>query len=145
MLTPANVKTIITANFSDDRIFSIQSFISRLIERKRFSDGINQYRIKNINDGTYVTTLADFITKIDDTKLFAEYQYNSAAMSGDRTHPFVATIGNLEIELNKHSAEDEIYFTMFGQEAKKIMFILNYTSDADTVLPIKILEVKLIS
>jgi hypothetical protein len=145
MLTPADFKAIISANFDDNRIFAIQSFVSNLIERKRFSDGINQFRIKDTNDGTFVTSLANFVSKIDDTKLSVGYHLFTDVMLGDRVHPMVASIGNLEVELNKHSAEDEIYFTMFGENVKKIMFIISYISDGDTVLPLKIIEIKLIS
>lgn len=143
MLTNASIKTIIQNNLNDDRIFSIQSFITRLIERKTFGDGIEQYRIKNINTDTYITTLADFISNIDVTKLNAQYYYNSEKMGGDRVHPFMAYIGNYEVELNKHSEEDSIYFSMFGGN-NKIMFLLTYISDGDTVLPIKIIEIKLV-
>lgn len=145
MLTPAGIKTIIENNFNDDRVFAIQSFVANLIERKVFSDGINRYRIKDTNDNTYVTSLDDFITKIDVTKLKIGYHFASEKMTGDRIHPFFVTINNLEVQPNDYATEDIEYFNMFGGNKKKIMFLLNYISDYDTILPIKIFEVKLIS
>lgn len=145
MLTAAGIKTIIENNFADDRIFAIQSFIYRLIERKTYGDGINQYRIKNTNTNTYITSLADFLTNIDTTKLVAEYHYFCDRMGGDRAHPFYAVMENYEVELNRFSKEDSIYFNMFGENNKNIMFLFNYLADADPTLPIKIFEVKLVS
>lgn len=145
MLNQAAVNAILAANFSDDRIYAIQSFITDLIERKKYGGGVNQYRIKNTNDGTYITDLAGFVSNIDPTKLEAKYNYLNDKLSGDRTHPFTVTIGNYIVELSDLTTEDEIYTEMFGNDKKVIKFFLNYLADGDTVLPIKIFQVKLTS
>ena len=145
MLTPAGLKAIVDANFADDRIFAIQSFIAKLIERKVYGGGINQYRIKNTNDDTYITNLTTFLANIDVTKLTGEYNYFNDKMGGDKNHPFTVTIHNYLVELNEFTDEDDIYRTLFGSNPKTIMFLINYLADADTILPLKIYEVKIIS
>lgn len=143
MLSNSDIKTIVTNNLNDNRIFSIQLFISSLIERKRFGSGINQYRIKNTNDNSYITSLAEFIANIDDTKIKSSYYFGSEKMGGDRVHPFIISINNYIVEIDKNCEEDSMYFNMFG-ENNRVAFLLSYISDGDTVLPIKIIEVKLI-
>ena len=73
MLTNSQVKDIITQNLNDDRIFSIQAFITRLLERKVYGDGIEQYRVKDKVTNTMVTSLSDFIDKLDANSLRPDY------------------------------------------------------------------------
>ena len=144
MLTPADFKTIITSNLNDDRIFAIQAFLTRLIARTQFGDGINQHRLKDTVTGNYVTSLADFITKLDATNIKPDFYYYAGDMAGDRNHPIAVTLSNFEIELNEHSNEDNIYLAHYGKEARHIMLLINYLADGDTILPLKIYDVRLI-
>lgn len=144
MLTNADIKDIISQNLSDPRIFSIQAFLTRLVKRQTFGDGILQYRIKDKVTNTYVTDLADFITKIDPASLFPDYFYYSDKMQGDRVHPFAVNLSNFTVALDANSAEDSIYFEMFGREDKHILMLINYMNDGDTVLPLKLFEIRLI-
>lgn len=143
-MTNADVKDIISQNLTDPRIFSIQCFLARLIERKTHGDGILQYRIKDKVSNTYVSSLADFIAKLDTNSLVPDYFYYSEKMSGDRTHPTAVNLSNFVVTLDEHSQEDAIYFGMFGREDKNILLLLNYLSDGDSVLPLKIFEIRLI-
>lgn len=144
MLTNSELKNIIVNNLNDNRLFSIQSFLTRLIKRSVFGNGINQYRIKNLDNNTFITTLAEFSTHINHDELIAEYNYSENATS-DKIHSFIVIIGNYEVELDLNSTEDIIYLNKFGLNNKKIMFLLNYLNDNDTSLPIKITDVKLIN
>lgn len=144
MLTNADVKDIIAQNLTDVRIFAIQSFLTRLIERKKHGSGILQYRIKDKVTNQFVTSLDDFIAKLDINSLVPDYFYYSEKMGGDRTHPIAINLSNFTVVLDSHSPEDAIYFDMFGREDKNILLLLNYLSDGDTVLPLKIYEIRLI-
>lgn len=144
MLSSADFKDIITANLNDDRIFSIQAFLTRLIERKTFGDGIEQYRIKDKVTDSWVTSLEDFIAKLDANSLKPDYFYYSDKMTGDRVHPTAVNLSNFDIYLNEYSNEDSIYFSMFGKGMKHILLLINYVSDADPDLPLKIFEIRLI-
>lgn len=142
MLTKAELKSIITNNFNDVRISSIVLFINELIEREKYGGGINQYRIFDTKTNSFITSLNQFITAIDENSLSMRYLYGSEKMTGDRMHPMVATIGNFVVQLNEYSEEDQEYFKTYGK-ATKINFLLNYLADGDTVLPLKIFEVRL--
>lgn len=141
----ATFKSIIEQNLSDPRIFAIQSFLSRLIERKKYDDDIPRYRIFDVVTESFVTSLDDFILKLNAQHIFANYYYYSAAMTGDRCHPISVALSNFVIKLDSNSDEDNIYTEMFGKPSDRIMFLLNYLSDSDTVLPLKIFEIKLIN
>ena len=144
MLTNTQFKDIIVQNLNEDRIFAIQAFITRLVERKVFGDGIERYRIKDKITGTMVTSLDDFITKLDADSLRPDYFYYSDKMGGDRIHPTAVNLSNFEVHLDEHSFEDAVYFSMFGKGNKNILILINYLSDADTSLPLKIFEIRLI-
>lgn len=144
MLTNAELKDIIEQNLGDLRIYAIQAFLTRLIERKTFSADIKQYRIKDKVTNTYVTDLADFIAKLDATSLVPDYFYYSDKMQGDRCHPIAINLSNLTVEFDKHSEEDALYFSMYGSGDKNILLLLNYLSDGDTILPLKCYEIRLI-
>lgn len=146
MMTNSQVKDVIVANLGDDRIFSIQAFLTRLIERKVYGDGIEQYRIKDKVSGAWVTDLNDFIAKIDAASLKPDYFYYSDKMEGDRVHPIAVNLANFEVYLDEHSDEDNIYTQMFGKSpVKNILLLINYLSDADPVLPLKVFEIKLLA
>ena len=145
MLTNAQMKDVVAQNLADIRIFAIQAFLTRLIARKTHGSGIAQYRIHDKVTDTDVTSLDDFIAKLDATSLVADYFYYSDGMTGDRTHPIAVNLSNFEVTLDKNSAEDSIYFSMFGGEAKNILLLLNYLSDDDTDLPLKAFEIRIIA
>ena len=145
MMTNSQVKDVIVQNLGDDRIFSIQAFIARLVERKVYGDGIERYRIKDKVTNTEVTSLDDFIAKLDINSLRPDYFYYADKMGGDRVHPTVINLSNFVVTLDEHSQEDNIYFTMFGKGDKNILLLMNYLSDADAVLPMKVFEIRLIN
>jgi hypothetical protein len=144
MLTNTALKTLITKNFADVRCTAILLFIRDLVERKKFGGGIEQYRLFNKTSGQYITSVTDFMASIDDTALTMSYFYNSDTMTGDRVHPFKVVLDNIEVRLNPNSADDD-QFTMMVGMPNRIMFLMNYLSDADNDLPLKIFEVRLIS
>ena len=144
MLTNSQIKDIITQNLNDGRIFSIQAFITRLLERKVYGDGIEQYRVKDKVTNTMVTSLSDFIAKLDANSLRPDYYYYADKMEGDRVHPTAVNLSNFEVTLDEHAPEDSIYFSMFGKGSKNILILMNYLSDADSVLPMKIFEIRLL-
>jgi hypothetical protein len=143
MITNADTKSLFLANLADVRISAISLFINTLISRKQFGGGIEQYRIKNTDTGDYITNLDDFALAVSDTKLTIGYYFHSDKLGGDRTHPMALTLDNLEVELNQLSGEDALYTVRYGLNAKRFMFLMNYLSDGDVDLPIKIFEVRL--
>lgn len=143
MITNSEIKSIIINNFNDIRISSIHFFIDFLIKRNNHGGNISQYRIKNILTDNYVTSLADFVSAINDRYIIADYYHGSEKMGGDRTHPFLVILTNFKVELNTNCEEDSKYITSFGKQANSIMFLINYIADGDSVLPLKIFEVKL--
>lgn len=144
MLTNIQLKDVVAQNLADLRIYAIQAFLTRLIARKTHGSGIEQYRIHDKVTNTAVTSLDDFITKLDPASLVADYFYYSDGMTGDRTHPTAVNLSNFEVKLDKNSPEDSVYFSMFGAEAKNILLLLNYLSDGDLDLPLKVFEIRLI-
>lgn len=150
MLTKSDFKGMIAQNLADPRLYAIQSFLVRLIERRTFGDGIEQYRITDKKTNAPVTSLDDFIAKLDADSLFADYFYYSDKMQGDRTHPTAVNLSNFVVNLDEHSQEDSLYYGMFGRDTKhnddkNILILMNYLSDGDLDLPLKIYEIRLIA
>lgn len=145
MLTNSQIKDIIVQNLGDDRIFSIQAFITRLLERKVHGDGIERYRVKDKVTDTMVTSLDDFIAKLDAVSMRPDYFYYADKVQGDRVHPTIINLSNFIVTLDEHSDEDNIYFNMFGKGDKNIVLLMNYLSDADSTLPMKVFEIRLLN
>ena len=143
MITNAEVKETLIKNFADIRISGITLFINKLIDRGDVIEGLERYRIKNLSTGTRITTLDEFIAAIDPDKLTAEYYRYSDKMTGDRTHPFSVTLDNFSVDLDISMKEDAWFARTAYTGTYKIMFLVNYTSDYDEGLPLKIFEIKL--
>lgn len=142
MLTNAAIVTLLETNFNDDRLLSIQMYFTRLIERKVFGSGINQYRIKNTVTGTYITNLTEFIAAIDPLYIKPDYYYYATQTAiGDTIHPAIIVLTNLVVELSPYSDEDDIYTTNVGFEDKHIGLLLSYMNESE---PLKITDIKLL-
>ena len=149
MLTKAQLKTVLVNNLQDNRLFAIQAYLEALIERRTYGGGINQYRIKDNMTSSYITSLSDFISKLDANSLFCSYDYNCRMLDVDKTSPFILSPGNYIVELNPNSREDSLYTSKFGEGLGQtyrynIFFYINYLGDADPTLPLKIIHVRLV-
>jgi len=143
MLTNATAKTTLVDNLNDIRISAITLFINRLIERKVHGGGINQYRIKNKTTDTYITSVSDFILALDENELTYDFNYSGDKAEADRLRSLIIIPNNFIIELDGHTDEDDLYFSRYGKTVNRIMFLLNYMNDGDSVLPIKVFDVRL--
>lgn len=141
-ITSQQVKDILVQNFADIRITSITLFLEKLIERKSFSEGIEQYRITDSVTNSKVTSLTDFIAKLDPGTLNTDYFYDIAVQGNGHVHPLAVVPTNFKVELTEHSEEDVLFTRRYGK-VSRICFIVNYLSDGDTELPMKILDVRL--
>lgn len=143
MLTNTELKTVIVQNLNDQRLYSLQRFLTDLIERKTHGGGIPQYRITNTLTNQPVTSLTDLIDAIHPASMKPEVVKNADALGGDRLHPFRVILDNLKVTVNRYSAEDQDYFVS-GKEDLKIALYINYLSDADPDLPLKVFSFRLI-
>lgn len=144
MLNSTQIKDIVLLNLEDIRMTAIAYFINNLISRKKHGGGINQYRLKNNNTGEYITSLAEFKAALDPSSLYIDYFFYNVKNGGETTHPLSVVINNIDVELDTNSEEDGIYNMYFSSKANRIMFLLNYLSDTDDILPLKIFEVRII-
>lgn len=144
LITNAQLKDVLDANFADIRCTSILIFLRDLLERKKHGAGIEQYRVKNLTTGNWITSLEDFASLIDADKLKMSYWRAAEKMGGDRIHPFAVMIDNFEVMLDKNSDEDANFIITYGSTPNRIMFLMNYLSDTDPALPLKIYEIKLV-
>ena len=144
MMTTIEMKAVIAANLDDNRILAIQLFLTDLIEREKFGGGVERYRIKNTLTDQYVTSLTEFKNQVDPGSIKMSMYQHTDRMAGDRTNPTVVVLQNFVVELTPHSKEDSYYTGSYGSGEKKIMFLVNYISDGDEVLPLKIFSVRLI-
>jgi len=142
-MTNEQFRAIIAANLIDVRITSITLFINRLISRNLYSAGIDQFRLKNTVTDTYIKNMQEFIAAIVPTHLTADFNYNADRMTGNSIHPMVVTFDNIDVNLNRNSIEDELYFNAYGYSSK-IQMSLNYLNDADPNLPLKVYTIKLV-
>ena len=143
MLNPTELKAVIVQNLNDPRLFSFQLFVTKLLDRKVYGDGIPQYRITNTLTDQPVTSMADFIAAIDPASLKPEAVKNADALTGDRLHPFRVILDNLKVSVHRLSKEDSDYIVS-GKDDFKMALYINYLSDADADLPLKVFSFRLI-
>lgn len=144
LISNDQLKEVLDQNFADIRCTSILLFLRDLVARKVHGGGIEQYRLINTDTDTRITSVDEFIAAIDADKLKMSYYRFAEKMGGDRVHPFAVIIDNIAVELTPHSDEDAMYVSTYGREATRVMFLVNYLSDADPDLPLKIFEIRLV-
>ncbi len=143
MLTNAQLKQLIIDNLNSPFCFPVTLLLTKMIKRDNASLGSSYLnRIKDTNSNTEVTSLADFISKIDDTKFdltvsTSNYSNNNIGVS--------ITMKNFQITLNEQFKEDSGLSSLFGIGTHYIRFNLAYARDLDTALPLKITNIVLIS
>lgn len=143
MLTNAALATLLTTNLNDDRLLSIQMYLTKLISRQVYGNGIPQYRIVNETTSTDITSLANFIAAISSTYVKPDYYYSaSTGTLGDVIHPSIVILTNFTVTISEFSDEDDFYSTHSGCGRKRIAFILSYMNDSEAL---KISEIKLLN
>jgi hypothetical protein len=145
LLTQTQLKSILLDNFNDIRIAAISFYMNRLISRVTFGGGIEQYRIYNTVTDSYITDLPSFLNAIDEAHIHANYAYSTEEHSVEKTHPIQVTLTNLIVKLDNHATDDSYYHSLVGYNTagNKLTFTINYLSDGDDVLPLKIINIKL--
>jgi len=143
MLTNESLRTIILDNFNDIRISAITLFIKRLMERKAYGDGLNRYRLSNTITNSYITSFSEFTDAIDANRLTYDYNFNGDKGESDRLSSITVVPENLIVNIDTKSGEDSIFTSRFGKYANRIMFLMNHMNDGDTVLPLKIYDIRL--
>ncbi|EKD89678.1 MAG: hypothetical protein ACD_33C00008G0004 [uncultured bacterium] len=157
MLTPVQIKQILIDNLNSNLQYSTQLFLTNLITRNDVNCGLNLLRIKDITDNLYITDLADLIANLDES--FMTIEVGNNFVNSDTVHsalkPVIITLENLEVELYTNANIDSNFNSSnllnieltksnvvypVEKYVKKIMFVLNYLNDADTVTPIKIVN-----
>ena len=142
MLTTVGIKTILNDNLTSDTMYGLQLDLTSLIVRPNALTG-NQYRIHDTKTDTDVTSLDDFKTKLDADSLVMKVYRQAYRVESGFIKPFIVTPSNYKVKLIETNSNDAEYIDLFGFGTKSINFIVGYLSDADTVLPLKIIDFKL--
>ena len=146
MITPARLKELLTLNLRDERMTSAALFIQNLIARDRYGSGIEQYRIKNLLTGEWVTSLEQFILQLDESKIRLEYPYEGERLQTGRVTGFVIRLDQYEVQWGVRTFSDQRFSNFFDFETQRhFQFMMAYMNDGDEALPVKISFVKLIS
>lgn len=145
-MTPANLVTVLQANLADDRMYGIQLFIEKLLKRTTYGDGIEQYRITNLNGNVKITSVAAFSAAIAQANVVPVFPYQNEGMSSDRVVGFDVVLTNLEVEFHSSSRDDAFFSQYYDfDNKKKFQFTLHlgYMNDGDEVLPLKVYYIRL--
>jgi len=144
MLTKSQIVTIIQNNLNHDSMYPIQLYLTKLIERENYGNGIERYRIYNSLTNSYITSLNDFISKITASEI--EPYIDFSLKNENYTQSVNIKLKNFIVDLNKYSLDDEDLIITFGKElSKQIVFVMsNSNSTFINSLPLVIYEVKLV-
>lgn len=143
MLSNTQIKQLIIDNLNSPFCFPMALFLTKLIQRDttKFNTP-DLYRIKDVNTNTDVTSLSDFISKIDDTKF--EYNVNISSYSNNMIGVIVKMM-NFEVTLKETHVQDSPFTSIFGIGKHRVCFHLAYARDNDATLPMKISNIVLLS
>lgn len=141
MLSNAQLVTLLATNLNDDRMLSIQAYLTRIIDRKVYGSGIPQYRVLNTVTGAYITSLDMFINAIHPDHISVDYYRRTTQTTvGDVIHPALVLLEQFVVEILEYSDEDDIYSSVVGVGTRGIAFILSYMNESE---PLKISDIKL--
>jgi len=141
-LTNAQIKQAIQSSALDNRCFSIYLFLKELITRPDAKGSISPYRVFNTTTNSYVQTVEDLLSGIDDASIISGYDFLDT-FSTDRVHTFYAIPTNLTIDFTNPTRSDNKFIERYGY-ANYIRFSLTYLNEGDTdPLPIKVLDISL--
>jgi len=130
MLTLTNLLTKFKNILNKDKSYAHQLFLEELIERKKYGLNTSPYRIKNLDNGNYISSLTEFISNI--SKISTSFNFSSPNKASDGvSQSFTVVIENYLVELINTEEEDQVFTTLFGNGNKKISFILTYLPDSD--------------
>ena len=145
MITNARVKQLIQLNLRDERMTSSALFVGRIIERRKHGAGVDQYRIKNLVTGEFITSLDEFIDQIDESKLHLTFPYEGERLQTDRVTGFLVTLDQYEVQWSRVAEADKTFSSIFDINSQKhFQFCLVYMNDGDEELPLKISYPKLV-
>lgn len=130
MLTLSDVLTKFKNILNKDKSYAYQLFLEELIERKKYGLNTSPYRIKNLDNDSYITSLTEFVNNI--SEISTRFNFSSPNKASDGvSQSFVLTIENYLVELINTEEEDQTFTILFGNGNKKISFILIYLPDSD--------------
>lgn len=148
MLSNSQIVTIIQNNLNHDALYPIQLFLTKLIERQNYGNGINQYRIYDNVTNSYIVDLNDFISKLVTTEIEPYIDFNFNLRNEDYGQTVNIKLKNFVVELNNYSYDDNDFLMTFGSRenlSKKIIFVMrNIDPTFTSSLPLVILSIKLI-
>ena len=130
MLTLTAMLTKFKNILNKDKSYAYQLFLEELIERKKYGLNTSPYRIKNLDNNSYITSLTEFVNNI--SEISTRFNFSSPNKASDGvSQSFVLTIENYLVELINTEEEDQTFTILFGNGNKKISFILTYLPDSD--------------
>ena len=148
MLSNSQIVTIIQNNLNHDALYPIQLFLTKLIERQNYGNGINQYRIYDNVTNSYIVDLNDFISKLVATEIEPYIDFNFDLRNENYGQAVNIKLKNFVVELNNYSYDDNDFLMTFGNRenlSKKIIFVMgNMDSTFTSSLPLVIRSIKLI-
>ena len=114
MLSNNQIVTLLQNNLNHDALYPIQLFLTNLIERQNYGNGINQYRIYDNVTNSYIVNLNDFISKLVATEIEPYIDFNFNLRNEDRSQTVNIKLKNFIVELNNYSYDDNDFLMTFG-------------------------------
>lgn len=150
-MTKTQLVQLLKDNLADSRIYPIRLFLEDLVERKVILDGVEKYRMYTLTPSlvpgeeptrTYITSIEGFLASITEEGITPGYPYFTYKPHSNMTTPLSVDVTNIHVEISHYTEEDNKYVQMWGSKiTKHVNFILAYTNDNDTTLPLKIVNV----
>ena len=124
--------------------YPIYLFLSELIERSKYTQLGGLYRVINTITNTAVVSVEDFLNSLSPSSVVARFNFNEGYDSS-RPHSLYVTVSNLIVKLDSTNSEDQIWLEKYGSSAKYVRFYMNYLTDLDPNIPLKVCDIKLVS
>lgn len=145
MTLKADLAAAAVTALQDIRCAAARLCIEDVLKRRKFSASIPEYRVYVRGTQTPITSFDQFLTHITETNITMTYDLGFVGNNyEDKCKPVTILINNLEARFMTGIDEDNYFTTRYGVGASIFTITLNYVSDNDTLVPLKVIESSII-
>jgi len=124
--------------------YPIYLFLNELIKRNSYTQSSTLYRITNNVTNNPVVSVEDFLDSLSSTSAIARFNFN-ASFDASIPRSLHVTASNLIVKLDSTNSDDQIWLEKYGSKATYVRFYMNYLTDLDSAIPLKVCDIRLVS
>ncbi len=124
--------------------YPIYLFLNELIKRNNYTQASGLYRVMNSTTNNAIASVEEFLDALSPTSVVARFNFN-ASFDASIPRSLHVTASNLIVKLDSTNSDDQIWLEKYGSKATYVRFYMNYLTDLDSAIPLKVCDIRLVS